>query len=232
MELPTVDHGGHRERLRAQFLTSPESMHDGQLLELLLFYALPRQDTAALARQLIAHFGSLRGVLEAPVESLCAIKGVGRSAAVLLAAIMQVTRRLMDTKDKFSGVFTSRAQIAEYLMARFFGERDEVVYVLCLDAKWKLLACRLVHRGNVNMSFVSTRRVLEAALACNASVVVLAHNHPSGIALPSPEDEQTTGEIDRALRAVGIELFDHLVVVDGDYVSFRDNGFFDSAQPI
>ena len=111
-------------------------------------------------------------------------------------------------------------------MPYFFGERDEVVYLLCLDAKCKVLDCRMLFRGGVNSAGVSVRKIVETALACNATSVVLAHNHTSGIALPSKEDEATTRQIRTALDAVGILLADHIIVADDDFVSMADSGFF------
>lgn len=220
-------HGGHRARLREQFLRAGlDSMSDVQVLELLLFFAIPRRDTNPIAHRLLERFGSLAAVFEAPVTEISRVEGVGESAALLLALVPQAARRHLIDRAKFEQVLDTTEKCGRYLLPFFHGERDEVVYLLCLDAKCKVLDCRLLFRGGVNTAGVSVRKIVEAALTYNATSVVLAHNHVSGIALPSREDEATTRQIRTALDAVGILLADHIVVADDDFVSMADNGLF------
>ena len=108
---------------------------------------------------------------------------------------------------------------AAYLMPHFFGRKLETVFLLCLDAKCKVLCCKEVGQGGTNSTGISIRKIVETAIGVNASTVVLAHNHPSGLAVPSPEDIQTTRRIAQALQAVDIVLADHIVIADDDYVS-------------
>jgi len=119
---------------------------------------------------------------------------------------------------------TSIRRCGEYLLPFFFGRRNETVYLLCLDAKCKVLSCREVGEGSVNSANVPIRRIVEMALAANATSVILAHNHPSGIALPSPEDVTTTHRVAAALATVDIQLVDHIVVADDDFVSMVQSG--------
>jgi len=220
-------HDGHRERLRARFARGgPDGLDDLAYLELLLCYAIPRRDTNEIAHRLLDKFGSLAGVLEASDGELKKVEGVGPAAAVLLALIPALERRHLTERSRPGTVLNTTTKCGEYLAPRFFGERDEVVYLLCLDAKCKALDCRMLFRGGVNTAGVSVRKVVEAAIACNATSVVLAHNHTSGIALPSREDEQTTEQLRAALDAVGIQLADHIVVAGDDFVSMADSGFF------
>ena len=220
-------HGGHRARLREQFLRAGlDSMSDVQVLELLLFFAIPRRDTNPIAHRLLERFGSLAAVFEAPVTEISRVEGVGESAALLLSLVPQAARRHLIDRAKFEQVLDTTEKCGRYLLPFFHGERDEVVYLLCLDAKCKVLDCRLLFRGGVNTAGVSVRKIVEAALTYNATSVVLAHNHVSGIALPSREDEATTRQIRTALDAVGILLADHIVVADDDFVSMADNGLF------
>ncbi len=220
-------HGGHRARLREQFLRAGlDSMSDVQVLELLLFFAIPRRDTNPIAHRLLERFGSLAAVFEAPVTEISRVEGVGESAALLLSLVPQSARRHLIDRAKFEQVLDTTEKCGRYLLPFFHGERDEVVYLLCLDAKCKVLDCRLLFRGGVNTAGVSVRKIVEAALTYNATSVVLAHNHVSGIALPSREDEATTRQIRTALDAVGILLADHIVVADDDFVSMADNGLF------
>lgn len=220
-------HSGHRARLREQFLRAGlDSMSDVQVLELLLFFAIPRRDTNPIAHRLLERFGSLAAVFEAPVTEISRVEGVGESAALLLSLVPQSARRHLIDRAKFEQVLDTTEKCGRYLLPFFHGERDEVVYLLCLDAKCKVLDCRLLFRGGVNTAGVSVRKIVEAALTYNATSVVLAHNHVSGIALPSREDEATTRQIRTALDAVGILLADHIVVADDDFVSMADNGLF------
>ena len=222
-----VSHDGHRQRVRQRFLRAGlEDFHEITILELILFFAIPRSDTNPIAHRLLDRFGSLAGVLDAPVEELVKIEGVGENAAILLTLFPQVSRKYCIEKSSPGQILSSTDQCGAYLVPYFLGEKDEVVYLLCLDAKCKALDCRMLFRGGVNSAGVSVRKIVEAALACNATSVILAHNHTSGIALPSAEDEATTRTLRRALDAVGILLADHIIVADDDFVSMADNGFF------
>lgn len=221
------EHDGHRERLRQRFMKHGlDVMPDDQVLELLLFYAVPRQDTNVLARRLLAHFGSISAVLEAPLQELKSVGGIGDNAAVLLQLITPLARRYLLSRAQDGAVLSSTQACGEYLLPYFFGAKEELVYLLCLDGKCKVLACRLLQTGSVNSAGFSIRKAAEAAMACNASSVVLAHNHTSGVALPSQADLDTTQRLRDALEPLGILLADHIVVADNDFVSMADNGFF------
>ena len=218
-------HEGHRERMRRQMKTSGmDSLSDVQVLEVALYYAIARRDTNEIAHALLRRFGSLSGVLEAPRAELLKIDGVGESAADLLLLFIQMERRhLMDRAGRET-ILDTTYNCAQYLMPRFIGEQEEVVYLLCLDAKCKALDCSLIHRGAVNMTAISVRKIVKAALDHNATSVVVAHNHPSGLALPSREDRATTLALKAALDAVDVVLVDHVIVADEDFVSLADDG--------
>ena len=221
-------HEGHRERMRRQLKTSGmDSLSDVQVLEVALYYAIPRRDTNEIAHALLSRFGSLSGVLEAPRAELLKIDGMGESAADLLLLFVQMERRHMMDRGSVETILDTTYKCAQYLAPRFIGEPEEVVYLLCLDAKCKALDCVLIHRGGVNVASIAARKVVKTALDANATSVVLAHNHPSGLALPSPEDRQTTLVLKRALEAVGVVLADHIIVADGDFVSMRDDGILE-----
>lgn len=218
-------HEGHRERMRRQMKTSGmDSLSDVQVLEVALYYAIARRDTNEIAHALLRRFGSLSGVLEAPRAELLKIDGFGESAADLLLLFIQMERRhLMDRAGRET-ILDTTYKCAQYLMPRFIGEQEEVVYLLCLDAKCKALDCSLIHRGAVNMTAISVRKIVKAALDHNATSVVVAHNHPSGLALPSREDRATTLALKAALDAVDVVLVDHVIVADEDFVSLADDG--------
>ena len=218
-------HDGHREKKRQQFLQHGlDAFADHEVLELLLFYAIPRKDTNPIAHALMDRFGSLDAVLAAPVEELCRVKGVGESAAALLKLTPQVYRRSRMAAAERERVLNSSQRAGDYLLELFTGETAEVLYELCLDRKGKLLACRRVGEGGVSSINVDLRKIVENALLTGASGVILSHNHPSGIALPSADDCAATARVKEPLGTVGLVLVDHIVVADGDYVSMADSG--------
>lgn len=219
-------HAGHRERLKDRFLKQGlDGFTDIQALELLLFYSIPRQDTNPIAHKLLNHFGSLSQVLEAPPEELKKIGGIGENSALLLNLINQMGRFYLVDKAKREQVLPTIEDCARYLQPYFYGRMNETVFLLCLDAKCKAICCKNVGEGSINSAGISIRKIVETALREGATSVVLAHNHPSGIAIPSPEDIQTTRRIAAALQSVEVYLADHIVVADGDYVSMVQSGY-------
>ena len=219
-------HKGHRERLKARFLEEGlDNFTDIQALELLLFYAIPQKDTNPIAHALLDHFGSLSRVLEADVEELKKVPGISDHSATLLALVTELGRYYQVDCAQRVEVLTTLDACGAYLVPRFFGRSNETVFLLCLDAKCKVLCCKEIGEGSVNSTSISIRKVVDTALSANATTVVLAHNHPSGVALPSSEDVQTTRRIAAALRAVEVHLADHIVVAEGDYVSMVQSGY-------
>lgn len=220
-------HDGHRQRIKKRFRQEGlENFDEHQVLELLLFYCIPQKDTNPLAHTLIEHFGSLPQVLEAPVSELEKVSGVGEHVATLLHLVTEVGRYYEVKRAMQTQILTSIDKCGEYMQPFFFGRRNETVFLLCLDAKCKVLCCKEVGEGSVNSANVPVRRVVEVALGVNATTAVLAHNHPSGIAIPSYEDIQTTARVAAALHAVEITLADHIVVADEDFVSMVQSGYY------
>ena len=218
-------HDGHRQRLKQRFLEEGlDHFSQVQVLELLLFYAIARKDTNPIAHALLDRFGSLAQVLEAPVEELCKVPGVGDSAATLIHLAKDLGRYYQVSRSSEISILPTLDDCAQYLMPYFYGRTLETVYLLCLDAKCKVLCCREIGEGSVNSAGISVRKVVETALGANASSVVLAHNHPSGLAIPSNEDIHTTRRIAGALRSVEIQMVDHIIVGDADYISFAQSG--------
>ena len=219
-------HDGHRQRLKGRFLEEGlDNFTDVQVLELLLFYCIPRQDTNPIAHKLLDHFGSLSQVLEASPAQLQKVPGIGENAATFLSLITEVGRYYLVDRSMREKVLPSIEDCGRYLVSFVYGRTNETVFLLCLDAKCKVLGCKEIGEGSVNSAGISVRKVVETALSANASVVILAHNHPSGVALPSHEDVLTTRRIAAALNAVEIQLADHIVVADGDYVSMAQSGY-------
>ncbi len=203
-----------------------ENFDDHSVLELLLFYALPRTDVNPIAHKLIESFGSLAGVFDAPIDELTKVSGISANSAMFIKLIPQASRRYLISRCSFEDILDSTEKAGRYLLPRFFAERDEIVYMICLDAKCKVLNCKRLFRGSVNSANVSIRKIVENALLYNSTSVIIAHNHTSGIALPSHEDKITTRRIESALRAVDIVMTDHIIVAEDDFISMADNGFF------
>ena len=224
---PPSVHAGHRQRMREEFLRAgADGMEDHRLLELILFYAIPKMDVNPLAHRLVDEFGSLSGVFHATYDQLVQVPGVGHSTAVLLQLFPAAGARYMRQTASFDGQIVSRWQLKELLEPYFFGQRDELAYLVCLDGKSKVLAVRKLGEGVVDTVSIASRKVMEAALGCNATQVVLAHNHVSGVACPSDADVSTTQALERLLaEAAGIGLIDHLIFAGGDMVSMAESGF-------
>ena len=219
------EHDGHRQRLRERFFEfGLVVFQDDQVLELLLFFAIPRQDTNAIARKLLKHFGSLSAVLEADSQELKAAGCVGEQASMLLQLIRPLARRYMLSCSEKGQLLNSTQACGEYLLPYFFGATEEQVYLLCLDARCRVLTCRLLQRGGINNASFSLRKVAETAIAAKASSVILAHNHTSGIALPSQADYVTTHQVQTTLDALDIMLADHIIVAGNDFVSMAETG--------
>lgn len=219
-------HDGHRDRMRKRFLENDLSGFAGhEALELLLYYAIPRGDVNPLAHALMDRFGSLSGVLSAPAELLTQVEGVGERTAMLLRLVPQIAQkaRLADLERELA--LNTRERVGEYLLELFSRERNEAVYEICLDGKGKLLACRRLGEGSASAVNLDIRKIVQNAITFCASSVILAHNHPSGVALPSQADQGATLRARAALESVDVRLEDHIVVADGEFVSFAESGY-------
>ena len=221
---PKHRHTGHRERMKAEFLARGlEGWPDHRVLELLLFYTIPQGDVNDLAHELVERFGSLAGVLDASVEELKKVKGVGDHTAVFLRMLPAVLGRYQGARTRLSAIINSPEEAYAWLEPYFFGARNEMVYVLCLDGKRQVLGVRKVAEGSIELAEVNTRRIAEEAIGLRAAQIYVAHNHVSNLAIPSQADWLTTDTLRSALRPIGIELIDHLVFVDGAMVSLKDS---------
>lgn len=220
-------HTGHRQRLKDRFLKEGlDHFEELYVLELLLYYCIARKDTNPIAHALLDQFGSLTAVFEATPAELQKVPGIGREAATFLSLIPQVGRYYQIKRAEPGDILRTIEQCGRYLVPYFYGRENETVFLLCLDAKCKVLGCKLVGEGSVNSANIPIRRVVEIALNTNATTVILAHNHPSGLALPSADDLQTTLRVARAMEAVEITLADHIVVADDDFVSLSQSGLY------
>ena len=224
-------HAGHRQRLKERFLRDGlDHFEEHQVLELLLFYGIPQRDTNEIAHELIRKFGSLSKVLEATPEELSEVKYVGDNVTTLFQLITAVARYYQVNCAMREEILTSIDACGRYLVPFFYERQNETVFLLCLDAKCKVLSCEKVGEGSVNSAGVPVRKIVELALKANATSVILAHNHPSGLAIPSGEDIHTTRLVAMALDAVEIGLVDHIIVADSDWVSLSQSGLYRQSE--
>ena len=215
-------HSGHRSRVKTEFLTrGMEGWADHRVLELLLFYAIPQGDVNRLAHELINRFGTLAGVFDASPDELKKIPGVGEHTIVLLKMLPSLAGRYQDDRSKRGVVIERGEDAVRELRPYFFGARNEMVYVLCTDGKNKLLGIRKVSEGCIDSAEINLRRTVEEAMGLRAVRIYLAHNHVSGLALPSKADWAATDQVRAVLAGVGLELMDHIVFTDDDAVSLR-----------
>jgi len=217
-------HKNHRAKMRQRFLDEGlEGFQKHNILELLLFYAIPRVDTNEIAHRLLnAYHGNLSEVLGADVKSLMKIEGVGESAAILLSMMPQVFRVYREELMRRKGVI-GREAVEQYTANRFTGLPVEKVMIACLGSQWDLLGDEFVSTGSVNFSSVDRRAIIEVCLRYNATAAVIAHNHPRGTAIPSKDDINTTIEVRRALDVIGVRLVDHIIVAGEDYISLSSS---------
>ena len=220
-------HKGHRQRLKARFLRDGlDNFEEHQVLELLLFYAIPQRDTNPIAHRLLERFGSLANVLDASPEELAEVDYMGDNAITLLKMVTAMCRTYQVSSASRSKQLTTIDECGSFLLPYFYARQHETVYLLCLDAKCAVLCCEKIGAGGVNSAGVPIRAIVEKALKVDATSAILAHNHPSGLAFPSKEDIYTTRRVAAALDAVNIQLTDHIIVAEDDWVSLAQSGLY------
>lgn len=223
-EKPKNVHEGHRRRLKARFLQSGlEGFEPHNVLELILFYCVPQKDTNELAHDLINRFGSLNQVLDAPYEELLKVKGVGENTASLLKLLLPVGRYYAKNVDTQTLTLDTPDKVGEYLLGCFTGLTEERVALLSLDDVCNPLSLDFVSEGDISSAGLRFRTLIETVLRTKASAVILCHNHPGGIALPSPEDIESTRQVRDVLRSVGVALVDHFILAQDDFVSLAQS---------
>ena len=215
---PGTEHEGHRQRMKERFLVNGlDGFSDHEILELLLFYAIPYRDTNPLAHELVKHYGSWMQVVNANYHDLLTVPGVTPHVASLLTLVGQAGIRYF--RDVTMGDVVQlydTDMMAEYLIPWFLGERDESVVLISLDNKRKVLNTTRVFEGNVNSAQFNVRLAVQQALRDNATQIVLAHNHPNGFCFPSDADVATTAYLTEVLEPLDIQLIDHLIICEGD----------------
>ena len=211
-------HDGHRNRLKNKFLQNGfQGFEPHNILELLLFYSIPRKDTNEIAHELINRFGSLKNVFNAEFEDLITVNGISENSATLIKMIPKLAQEYINDSMKVGTIFDTAGKIGEYFVNKYIGEKNELVYAMLLSNKLELLSVIKVHEGSVNSAFVSTRKILDAAIKYNASTIVIAHNHPNGTACPSMDDINTTANLMASFKAFEIEILEHFLIAGNEF---------------
>jgi DNA repair protein RadC len=214
---------GHRKRLRERFRKGGGgSLRDDEVFELLLGYAIPRRDTKPLAKELLARFRTLRGILDAPLEELEGIEGMSEYAGTLVRLAREcMTRGLLPGRAEAAEALDNPEAVLRYLRAEIGGEKAEHFMLLCLDAAGRLIATEHLSKGTVNMAHVYPREVFKTALLKGASALILIHNHPSGSITPSSHDEKLTRALTELGEGLGVPVHDHIIVTRDQAYSIR-----------
>ena len=220
-------HKGHRQKVKQRFLANGlagESPH--HVLELLLFYAIPHRDTNPVAHALIDRFGSLSGVLRADVAELKTVPGIGENAATLLHLILPIYEAYVDDLLRTCPVVESVQELVDYMRPKFIGATVEKVYLICIGENRRLLAARKLNEGDICSCGVDFRVLASIVLETKAQNVVLMHNHPNGIALPSSDDIALTTQTSSFLRSLNVHLLNHIIVSEEHACSMADMARF------
>jgi len=218
-------HKGHRERMKNRYISKGfRDFEPHELIEILLYYGVPQRDTNPLAHELFNTFGSVNAVLSADREILCAVKGVSPNLATFLNLVGDIHRFCSEEAMPTGMTLRYTTDFVSFLQPRFDRLPVEQVWIVCMDVLARVVGVHQISSGSPISSEINVRRIMQLALADNASSLIIAHNHPSGIALPSEPDILATIELAKALKGVGIRLRDHLIFArDNECVSFNDS---------
>ena len=222
---PKPRHSGHRQRMRERVLHSgTESLADHELLEMLLYYVMPRGNTNEQAHTLLETYRTLPDLMDSDPEMLRHVQGLGESSVVFFMLLREMIRRYDRGEKHVRPVLRNEEDCGAYFVELLAQEPVECLYLVCLDARNRVTATVPLARGNAESSTVELSALAEAAVRFRAKRIVLAHNHPGGTTTPSMEDLETTRVVAEALAPLGIRLLDHIIVAGDNYLSLYANG--------
>ncbi len=215
---------GHRQRMRERFYKEGlDSFEPHEVLEMILFFVVPRRDTNELAHRLIERFGSFHNVLDSPKETLREF-GLTENTIALLKMLPSISNYYMSSRQSGTPVLYNCTEIGNYAVSKI-GERTvEVFGMIMLTHQMRLINFEIIETGTVNLTNVSPRKVAEAALRNNSAKVVLVHNHPGGSLSASAADQKLTDELSKMLKSIGVAMIDHIIVANGRFSSMRELG--------
>ncbi|MBU3932259.1 MAG: DNA repair protein RadC [Proteobacteria bacterium] len=216
---------GHRERLRKKFMTAGmDALHDHEVLELILTYVVRQQDVKDRAKELLREFGSLKEVVDAEIEDLEKVPGIGKNSAILLKLVKEVAALYLKQKAKEKRQVSCTTELLDFCRTVMGSKKDEEFCVIYLDAQNQIIEFETIQKGIVNQAVVYPRQVLESALKKKASAIILAHNHPSGHVRPSEADIRLTKTIQETAKVLDILVHDHIIIGENRFFSFREEG--------
>ncbi len=222
---------GHRKRLREKFIKSGlKGFHDYEIIELLLSLGTPRRDCKQQAKEALKKFKTLRGVLEAPLEELQQIKGIGSHSAFGIKLAQEVAREFLKEKIIDKPVYKSAQEIFDYLYHSMRDLKKEVFKVIYLNSQSQIIETEDLFEGTINSSSVSTREVIQGALKHNAVSLIFAHNHPSGNPEPSKSDKDLTKDLVYAVSIMKMRVLDHVIIGNNRYFSFAGQGLIEEYE--
>lgn len=212
-------HKDHRKRMRTRLLNSDrDTFEDHEILEMLLYYSVPRKDTNALAHTLLDRFGSFRGIIEADPKELMSIPMIAEHSVVFFSLISEFMRRYLCEEENNAVKYDTIEKIGEYFIKKYIGVNTETVYVMLLDNSLRLVECKKVHEGSVNSAGFDIRKIYQYATAKNVPNIVLAHNHPGGVAVPTSDDINSTVILVQGCEILGLNILEHIVVAGDKYI--------------
>lgn len=219
-----AEHSGHRQRVRKKFIENGFDVFEPhEALEMFLFYAIPRKDTNPLAHCLLDRYLTIGGVCDAPIDELMEEFGLSESAAAYIKMLPEMSRLYNESKMSDDNIIDYE-NLGKLFQTKFIGRTSEAVALMLGDAKGKMIYFNIISKGSLNSSDMPIRKIVDLSLRHNAKTAFIAHNHPSGTALPSHSDLLTTQTVRETLLSVGVDLIDHFIITDDDYVSLRDSG--------
>jgi DNA repair protein RadC len=218
------DNAGHRQRLKLRATSSPESLQNYELIELLLCYANPRKDMKKIAKSIINEYNSLNSFLNADLEQLLKINGVGESATALISLINEINKRQNFEKISDAPILSSWNNLIQYLKISVGSASVEELKIIYVDKKFMILKEETHSSGTIDQISAYPREIIKKAILYNATAVFLAHNHPSNIAKPSKADIDFTNKLSEALKTINVKIIDHVIVTNSSHYSFAANG--------
>lgn len=220
-----ADWPAHERPREKMLLRGSQALSDAELLAIFLRTGVKGKTAVDLARELLQEFGSLRALLEADCARFCRGLGLGEAKYILLQATLEMSRRYLAEKMTRGDTLSSPTDTHRFLVAKMRDYRQEVFACLYLDTRHRVISFDEMFHGTINMATVHPREIVQRALKHNASAVILAHNHPSGVAEPSRADRDITTQLQKALALIEVRVLDHIVIGDGTTVSFAERGW-------
>ncbi len=228
-------HENHRERLRKKFMLYPDSMAKHELLELLLTFCIPRKNTNTIAHELLNKFGTLSSVINSSSSCLRSIDGMGEISSMLFNLIKTIFRMCLEEKSVFNAERKNKKltinDVLNMMFIKFFGREEEYIAATLFNSKKEIVFCDFIERGSQSFVDINVKILISLALKYDAKYVILAHNHPSTIALPSKEDITVTKQLENLLDVLGVTLLDHFILCEDSYVSLFESGILNKDGP-